>query len=131
MRLFCICESIPHVSAAVAAACVRNKERVDGDSVRSEAGARVETEPPEPEQRSADDDVRHVAGLQARVPPLAKQQRSSHGGYGGVDVDDRAAREIERAEAKEPAFNLVCSLQAIAEPHPVGDGRIYQRHPGD
>ena len=101
---------------------VRHEEGVDGDSVRCETGACVEPEPAEPEQRGADNDVRHVAGLQAGVTALAEQQRCGHGGHGGVDVDNRAAREVERAKVEQPA---------VAGPHPVGDGRVDQRYPGN
>ena len=66
----------------------------------------IEAEPPEPEETGAKQGERHVLrndGLPRVVLARAEHDRYHERRGGGVDVDDGAAGEIERAQLAEPA----------------------------
>jgi hypothetical protein len=58
-----------------------------------------------------------LAGI---VHPLADVERADEGGDAGGEVDDGAAREVEHAEAQQPA---------VFVPRPVRDGIVDERRP--
>ena len=93
-----------------------------GDAVGGERAAGVEAEPAEPEQAGAEQRERHVVRQQRRRPivaPRADHHRRHQRGDAGVDVDDGAAGEVERAHLGQPA----------AAPDPVGDRRVDDERP--
>src|SRR3989440_735495 len=81
--------------------------------------ARAEPQHARPEQRERQRVGRHLlAG-----PSLAAAEHEDDGQRGdpGVDVDDRAAGEVERPELEQPADR---------GEHPVGDGSVDEHEPG-
>ena len=85
--------------------------------VRLEVRADVEAEPADPQQRGADHDQRHVVRRHRRravALALADQQAADEAGDAGVDVHDRAAREVERAFLEQEARGLPSPLSAAA-----------------
>ena len=99
-------------------------ERQGSGAVRGQFGAGVEAEPAEPQQARAEQHQREVVGpvlLLGPAPALAEDEREREARGAGVDVDDGAAGEVLDPQAAEPA----------ATPHPVGDGEVHQRGPGD
>ena len=84
--------------------------------------AGVEAEPAEPEQAGAEQRERDVVRedrLPREVLARADHDRRDKRGHAGVDVDDRAAREVERAHLRQPA----------AAPDPVRDRAVDERPP--
>ena len=77
-------------------------EGLGGDAVGAERRAGVEPEPAEPQDPGADHRQRQVVRghrLVAVTTPVADHGDDGEGGDAGVDVDRRAAREVERARA--------------------------------
>ena len=84
--------------------------------------AGIEPEPAEPQQAGAEQRERHVVRQKRRllvVAPLADDERRHERGDARVDVDDRAAGEVERPHVGEPA----------AAPDPVRDRRVDHDRP--
>src|SRR6266480_3398515 len=99
-------------------------EGAGGQAAGGQRGAGVEPEPAEPQQPGAEHDHRDVVRLLAvpvHVAP-ADHQRDDERGHARADVDDRAAREVERAELVQPA---------VGRPDPVGDRRVDEDRPQD
>ena len=112
----------------------RHREAIGGQRAPG-----VETEPSHPEQSRAghaEDDIvrRHVLARMAH--PLAEKERGDQRRGARRDVDDGAAREIERAELMEPSVDAPYPMrerivdedrpehgehQKAAEGHPLGD----------
>src|SRR5229473_890501 len=73
--------------------------------VRGQRAAGVEAEPSQPEQSRAEKRERYVLRkdrLTRVVLSRADDDRAHQRGRRGIDVNDRAAREIERAEFSQP-----------------------------
>ena len=88
------------VIAAAAVASSRVGEHLGREAGRFEVGADVEAEPADPQQRRADHHDRQVVrrhGRLAVADALAREERPDDAGDAGIDVHDRAAREVERA----------------------------------
>ena len=119
--LACVVEDRPHDERSHRGEEGRD-EREAGDWARRERAAGVEAEPAEPEQAGTEQRERHVVRQQRRariVAALAHDDRGHQRGDAGVHVDDRAAREIERAHVGQPA----------AAPYPVRHRRVDERAP--
>ena len=90
-----------------------------------EVGAGVEAEPADPQHRGADHGQRH--GMRRHVvlavaDALADQDAADQAGDAGIDVDDRAAGEVDRAEVEDVAS---------AVPDHVGDREVDEGDPED
>ena len=103
----------------------RSNERVDqcetSIAVRFEVRAGVEANPADPQEAGADQRERQVVRthrLDFVAFTFAEDQRANQSGDARVDVDHRAAREVERAEGPD---------QASAIQHRLGVCRI-RRH---
>ena len=102
---------------------VRRDEGERGGAVGGERRARVEPEPPEPQEARAEEDVRDVVrdeGDPLEVLPRAEDLRGDERRGSGRHVDDRPAREVERAPRVE---------KAAGPPDPVRDGGVDEEAP--
>src|SRR3990167_1853796 len=85
---------------------VRHDEGARGERAGSERRARVEPEPPEPQQDRAEDDERDVVGVTADVSECTATADEHRGGEcreTGGHVHDRTAREVQGSEIAEPS----------------------------
>ena len=85
---------------------LRRDERVRRECVRAERRAGIEAEPAEPEERRAEHRHRQIVREHCRpavAAALAEQDAERETGDTGEDVDDEAARKVERAELREEA----------------------------
>src|SRR5690606_40072131 len=90
-------------------------------TVRAVGRATVEAEPAEPQQRRPEHDEREVVRtdrLGAEALALADDEREHERGDARVDVDDRAAREVDRA--RDRGERTLVAQQAAA-PHHVSE----------
>ena len=104
---------------------VGGDERGRGQAVGADGAAGIEAEPAEPEEAGAEDRHRHVMRLGGRLDQAGAAtdvQGRDQCGDAAREVDDRAAGEVEHAEAEEPA---------VGRPDPVGDRRVDEGRPGD
>ena len=104
----------------------RCKDGVDeGEGSRAVRGKRTPTvkpEPPEPEQSRAKQHEGYVVGQQrlAAVVFSRAQEKGRHDRRrSGVDVNDGAAGEVERAELRQPS----------TAPYPVRDRSVHEQNP--
>src|SRR5690606_30419412 len=80
--------------------------RLDREAVGGEGGAGVEAEPAEPEDAGTEEDERHRVWRVPRTGPTLSPAEDEHRGErrdAGVDVDHRAAGEVQRPTGAEPA----------------------------
>ncbi len=97
-------------------------ESLGGDAVGGEGGSGVEPEPAEPQDpRAYQREWQRVRKhrLPGPAPAAPENDHGDEGGGTGVDVHDRAPREVERATLSEPA----------AAEDPLGNGRVDQHDP--
>ena len=102
---------------------MRGHERERREPSARERAARVEAEPAEPEDAGAGERHREVVRerpLLRVLEALADHQRADERRDAGREVDDRAAREVERAHLEEPA---------LVGPDPVRDRHVDERRP--
>src|SRR6266545_4846380 len=81
-------------------------ERLRGEAVGAERGARIEAEPAEPQDPRAEQRKRQIVRKHRVIgpaAPLAEQDHRRERGDARIDVHDGAAGEVERAAAEEPA----------------------------
>ena len=104
---------------------VSHHEGVCGDAVCGQSATRVEAEPSQPKERSAEEhegDVVRRDGMSCLVVlPLADEQSHDKRRYAGVDVDYGTPGEVDCAHL----------LQEAAAPYPVSHGEIGQHRPQD
>ena len=76
---------------------VRYKEGADGKSVGCQTRSRVEAEPAKPQNAGTENHKRYVVRLDTTVnaAALADQPGSCNGCYTSIDVNNRAAGEVE------------------------------------
>ena len=99
----------------------RVHERLGGLAVGGERRAGVEAEPAEPQDAGAEHDERHRVRRVALARPALALAEHEHGGQrgdAGVDVDGRAAGEVERAPLAEPAAVHPLEHRAVHEQQP-------------
>ncbi|EMP78607.1 PilL protein [Burkholderia pseudomallei MSHR1043] len=88
---------------------LRRQHREAGAAVRGHRGARVEAEPAHPQHRATDQRQHQVVRrhrFAAVADALAEHEARHEARDAGVDVHDRAAREVEHAVRRQPARRL-------------------------
>ena len=101
---------------------VRGDDGEGGARSRAQRRTAVEAEPADPQEAGADHGERQIERRQVLAPvalPGAEHQRRDEAGDAGVDVDHRAAGEVDQPEARQEA----------AAPHPVGGRDIDDEQP--
>lgn len=101
---------------------VDEHDRADAVVV-AEPGARVEAEPAEPQEGRAEHDERQAVRphrVLLEADPLADDEDHAEGRRTGVDVDRRAAREVDDTQLEQPAARA---------PDPVRDREVDDGDP--
>ena len=104
---------------------IRVHERERREPVRRECRAGIEAEPAKPEQAGAEQYQRDVVrrnGNTAVIAPWPEEPCGDERGHTGADMDDGAAREVQRTTLQQPP---------IGAPHPVRQRVVDQRRPED
>ena len=103
---------------------MRRDDRHRGARAGTERRAAVEAEPADPQQAGADHGHRQIVRrkiFRAVAAPLAEHQRRDEPRHAGIDVDHRAASEIEHAHG----------LQKSPAPDPMRERHIDDEQPQD
>ena len=99
--------------AAAGGGDLRDGQGQAGLGVGPQGAAAVEPEPAEPQQARADERQHHAVGVHGVFGVAAAARQHQDGrqrGEAGGDVDDGAAREVERPHLAEPADRLRLEL---------------------
>ena len=118
---------------------LRGGEGRAGECRAIHRAAAVEAEPPEPQQPGAEQRQHHAVGVgdHLRVTrPLAEHEHARQPGHTRGDVDDRAAREVERTHLPEQPDGGSALLRGrdarvepVERPDHVGQRAVHERHP--